>query len=236
MRFNHHFASSGSLLDALTPVLNKMVDGPKATFTIGRQDSLSLELTTDEGFQYAINTASISVGFVHRLKLKNQSAGYPTVEMISHPQPFTALLPAVCDRLIEVVSLLIDPKFRTLEQIGIVTSTMVDEDEAPPGILKFIRTVTKPWKLDIDAYSFQIVAKLSEESGWNDRCIHEIVKAEGDDGLATLKFDWQRRANSPIALPSRERLTELLSTAQKDALKYFEELAEGNRFDVDVSG
>ena len=68
--FNHHFASSSSILDAIAPVLDKLVSDKKPIFTIGKQDSFGVELTTEDGFQYAINTASISVAFVHRLKLK----------------------------------------------------------------------------------------------------------------------------------------------------------------------
>lgn len=235
MRFNHHFSSSSAILDALTPILNKMVDGKKPIFSVGRQDTFGLEITTEDGFQYAFSSSSISIGFVHRLKLKNQSGAYPTVEMISRPQPFTKLLPNVCDRLLEVVSLLIDSNSRSLAQIGIVSTTMVDEGEAPPGILKFIRSVTEPWKANLDAYNFQIVAQLSQQSGRIDRCIHEIIKPEDDEGLATLKFDWQRKFNNVNSVPSAEGLTELLRSAQKDALKYFEELAEGNRFDVNTS-
>ena len=236
MQFNHHFASSGSILDALTPILDKLVDSKKAIFSINQQDSFGLQLTTEDGFQYLINTTSISVGFVHRLKLKNQSAGYPTVEMISKPQPFTALLPVVSDRLVEVAALIIEPRSRSLQQIGIVTSTMVDEGEAPPGILKFIKYVTKPWKSGLDAYGFQIVSQLGQHPGGYDRCIHDVAKPEDGDDLATLKFDWQRKFDTRTPISSSERLTTLLANAQKDALRYFEELAEGNRFDVDSNG
>ena len=155
--------------------------------------------------------------------------------MISKPQPFTMLLPAVCDRLLKVVALLIDPKFRLLKQIGIVSSTMVDEEDAPPGILKFVNNITKPWGKTLDAYSFMIVAQLSQQAGRSDRCIHEITNPEDVDSLTTLKFDWQRKFVNDPSVPAIEGLTELLKDAQKDALGYFEELAEGNRFDVDAS-
>lgn len=235
MKFNQNFASSGSLLDAITPILDKWVDGRKALFSIGKQDSFGLELTTEDGFHYGVNEASVSVAFVHRLKLKNQSGGYPVAEMISRPQPYTTLLPDVCERLLEVAALLVDPKSRFLEQIGIVSSTFVDEKEAPPGIRRFIKHVTEPWHKDLDAYGFQVVAQLNEHSGGSDRCIHDISKVEDGDGLVTLKFDWQRMFKQERPIPTAARLRELLSAAQKDALKYFEELAEGNRFNGDIN-
>ncbi len=197
---------------------------------MGKQDSFGFELTTEDGFTYVVNQESISVSFVHRLKLKNRSGDYPVAEMISRPQPYTKLLPIVCERLLEVTALLINPKYRFLEEIGIVTSTIVDEDEAPPGIHRFNDYVGKPWSNELDAYGLQIVARLNDHSDKADRCIHNISRAENEDGLVNLRFDWQRKFKNQHPIPTTERLSELFKTARKDALAYFEELAEGDRF------
>ena len=235
MKFTQNFVSSGSLLDTISPILDKWVDDEKALFTIDKQDAFSVELTTEDGFHFGIDSARVSVAFVHRLKLKNQSGSYPAVEMISHPRPYTELLPDVCERLLEATALLVDANSRFLEQIGIVSTTYVDEKDAPPGILRFIRHVTEPWNKDLDAYGFQVAAQLKEDHETSDRCIHDIARAEHGDGLVTLKFDWQRKFKKENLIPTGTRLEELLDAARKDALNYFEELAEGNRFHGDIN-
>jgi len=51
-----------------------------------------------------------------------------------------------------------------------------------------------------------------------------------DERLLTIQFDWQRNFVSPLQVRKAD-LERIVDNAQKDSLKYFEDLAEGSRFD-----
>jgi hypothetical protein len=71
---------------------------------------------------------------------------------------------------------------------------------------------------------------ISETSESIERCIHTLTKPEEKDQLMTLQFDWQRSYQTGWQ-NTKENLERLVEGGTKDALRYFEELAEGNRFD-----
>ncbi|MEK6707600.1 MAG: hypothetical protein AABY81_02155 [Pseudomonadota bacterium] len=221
-------------MDALAPLLNSWIVGKNDNFSLAKQDSFDIELTTEDGFYYGIDSEKVSVAFGHRMKIKPVSGSHPIVEMLSHPEPFTKLLPEVCKRVLDAANLVIDPKIRLLERIGIVSTTVVSEDEAPPGICRFIQYMSQPWDNKLDFYNFQVVSNLSENADWSDRCIHQITKTEASEELVTLKFDWQRIFKEKKSLTSIASLKGSLVSAQEASLDYFEQLAEGNRFDREI--
>ncbi len=233
LTFSPQTLSGASLLSALAPLLDEWTEGDKQKFTLSKQDAFSAEVTTDDGFKYGVDSTRLSVEFHHRLKVKQVSGGPPVVEMLSRPAPFTELLPDVCERALRLSALVSDPGPRTLRRLGIVSTTIVAEDEAPPGILRFIRYVARPWDNFLDHYAFSMTAPISNASGWSDRCIHQILKPDDPEALVTIIFDWQRTFATPKRLTPAS-LRSLLTAARTDATEYFEDLAEGNRFDVDL--
>jgi hypothetical protein len=230
IRLDPHFISSSTLLDLLTPLLDTLNSEEKSRFNITKQDSFNVELTTDNGFHYGFEPNRIYIDFRHRMKVKTQSGGPPVVEMISSPEPYSKLLPIVCERIEEATTHILKSKGRTIDRVGIVTTTTVLQDEAPPGIRRFIDYLAKPWNSPLDHFEFQITSQLNDEKDWEDRCIHQFSKAEDSEGLITMKFDWQRTFKKEKNIMS-STIKERLSHAQEAALLYFEELAEGNRFD-----
>jgi hypothetical protein len=231
VRFSHHFASSGTIIRLLAPILDRMIEGRKPKFTMESQDSFRVVFMSEDGFQYGIEPERIFVDFHHRMRARVTSAGPPIVEMISSPRPYTQLLPEVCDRLLEMAALLLPEHDRMLHRVGVVAAANVAAEEAPPGILKFVEHIAKPWRTSVDHYAFNITAQINEEHGWSDRCVHTISKPEDAEGnLVTLKFDWQRSYTVEKQL-RMDTLKEQLELAQEAALRYFEELAEGDRFD-----
>jgi len=149
------------------------------------------------------------------------------MEMLSHPLPYTTLLPDVLERLSEATLLLPDARKRSIKRIGIVSNTRAAEDEMPPGIRRFINYVSKPWSA-LDSYSFQIASELDKNDNWTDRCIHTISRPEDKHELPSLAFDWQRTFTDEQKINS-DSVREIIGHAQRAALVYFEELAEGNR-------
>ncbi len=167
-----HFATSSAILQAFSPILDKLVQDNKQMFTVERQEPFIVVFITNDGFQYSIEPSKIAVSFRHRLKVKHTSGGPPTMELLSRPLPFSKLLPNVSKRLIEATLLLPGTKTRTVTRIGIVSTTLVAEDEVPPGVARFIKYIGRPWKGSVDNFNVQIVADLDKTPKWSDRCVH----------------------------------------------------------------
>ena len=88
----------------------------------------------------------------------------------------------------------------------------------------------RPWGGILDSFNFMIAAQITETTETRDRCVHTIIKQEEPDQLLTILFDWQRTFNTGWQI-TKSNLERVTNDAQKDALKYFEDLAEGSRFD-----
>jgi hypothetical protein len=90
--------------------------------------------------------------------------------------------------------------------------------------------VGRPWGGIIDACNLVITGNLGETTVGTERCIHTIVLPEDREQLLTIQFEWQRKFKTARQI-SKSNLEEALEDGQKSALKYFEDLAEGSRFD-----
>src|SRR6267378_4324981 len=95
LKFDHHFAPSSQILEVLKPILDPLVDGEKVKFVINKQDPFTIELTTEDGFHYGIESSRVWIDFQHRMRVKPSSGGPPIAELLSRPAPFSELLPDV---------------------------------------------------------------------------------------------------------------------------------------------
>jgi len=121
---------------------------------------------------------------------------------------------------------------RKLLRIGVVSTTIVTEDEMPPGIRRFLGHVSKPWDASLDHFHIELTTKLPKvkQTALFDRCTHVLTKPEDTEQLITIRLDWQRFFPEGRAL-NMSALPELVAQAEKDALAYFEDVGEGARFD-----
>ena len=234
-RLDHHFASSDVILDALAPILNKWVVGDKQQFTMNQHQPFDVGFTTNDGYEYGIDSSKTFVRFNHKMKAKPVSGGPPVMEMLSRPLPYSKLLQEVSERVIEATLLVPGPENRKFTRVGIITYTRVANDDIPPGIARFIKYIGRPWKDIVDQFNIKIVAEIEKTSTWSDRCIHHLIRVEDPEELLSITFDWQRTFTSghPITL---DNLQESVAKAEKSSNKYFEDLAEGNRFDEHIIG
>lgn len=229
-----HFAPADSLLESMSPFLDKLGQGLRPRFNVERHASFEVNFTTDDGFQYAVGPRQISVAFHHKMKVKATSGAPPTMEMLSQPLPYTKLLNNVIDKLVDATLLIAGPKARQVNRVGIVSTTRVAIEDAPPGIARFVQYIGRPWKGFADFYNINITSDLAKTKDWSDRCIHILTKAEEDeDKLLRIQLDWQRTLAIGRAI-TKDTLRELLAGAEKEANAYFEDIAEGSRFDEDV--
>jgi hypothetical protein len=228
-----HFAPVNELLATLSPLLDSLVQGDKPRFNVTNQDAFSASIQTDDGFQYAFEPSKVVVSFHHRMRAKPVSGGAPVMQMLSQAQPFTKLLPEVTRRLIEATVGIPGARFRKVVRIGIVSTTLVDLSDAPPGIRRLIDYIGMPWNGLDKGSSFQVVGAIGDASGWTDRCIHSFTQPESPEEISTIALDWQRTFKSGHGI-HKEALVNMLGRAEQAAVAYFEEIAEGNRFDEDV--
>ena len=155
------------------------------------------------------------------------------MEMLSRPMPFTALLPEVSKRLVEATLYLPKVGERQVTRIGVVSSTPIAEEDLPPGIKRLLEYIARPWRGAFEFLNVNLTMGLADTSETTDRCSHIIIKPEEKDQLLTLQFDWQRTFKTGWAV-TKANLERVLKDAERDALKYFEDLAEGSRFDEEL--
>jgi hypothetical protein len=226
------FAPSTLFLDAMTPVTSKWVEHDKPTFNIDLQDSFRVTIGGFDGFTYSYLPDALAVEFQHKIRLKGQSGGPPVAQMLSTPLPYTELLEHVWSRLEEAARLVTADQDRKLVRLGIVSNTLVSEEDAPPGVLRFIEYFSRPW-VEMPYFNVQVtgILPLAKGANFTDRCIHMFSKAEDDDqNLLNIRLDYQRTFN-PERNFSISSLSGLVQEVKKSALAYFEDVGQGERFD-----
>jgi hypothetical protein len=233
-KLNWHFVGGNAILQALSPVLNRWVEGDRQKFTVDRLDAFGAIFTTEDGFQYGAEPSRLFVNFQHRLRAKFVSGGPPVMEMLSHPLPYTELLATASKRLLEAALLIPEARARKVERIGVVATTVVAMHEVPPGIARFLKYFARPWDGNLESFNIQLMADLKETAAWSERCQHTLAKPDDPkDDLLTIQFDWQRTFATGRAVAA-ESLPNLMAEAEKAAMDYFEDLAEGSRFDENL--
>jgi hypothetical protein len=230
LKFDWLYVSSAKLLDCFASLLERLHVGDQPAFGLDTKDDFSITFTTNEGIQYSVNPHQLSLSFVPRVKWKYGEGGVPAVELLSATRPYSELLPVMCQKLAEAAQKIPAADRRVVKRIGIVSNTLVQESEFPPGIAKMVTHFGQPWKSPLETYNLQLSAELTSAAEWTDRCIHTLVKPEDTGTLPSLAFDWQRSFKRERHLSTRA-LSDQLEAAQKAALEYFEELAVGSMFD-----
>lgn len=228
-----HFAPSDAILTNMTPITDRLYNEPRTLFNITHQTSFEVRFSTEEGFDYGIEPTKMFVEFKHRMRPRPVSGGAPIMEMLSRPQPFTEMLPEVTKRLIEAALLVPGAKTRKVKRIGIISTTAVAEEEAPPGVVRFVEYIGRPWQSAIESFNLQIVANTGKGPGYRDRCFHTIVRPEDKETLMTITIDFQRMFTAGILI-QRDELKDAVDRVEKGALRYFEDIGEGKRFDEGI--
>jgi hypothetical protein len=116
------------------------------------------------------------------------------------------------------------------DRIGIVASIGSDKESLPPGVLKWIEHLSKPWRELIKSES-SLLAKLQEnkENGYRDQC-HHILKFDDTTPEIGIRFtlDWQRFFKKPILISEAKGLPANLISCKHEALTYFQQFGEGD--------
>jgi hypothetical protein len=223
------YVSGSTLLDRISPILRTWKHEEfRGGFEVQKVDPFGIQLISDEGYEYVVNADNMNVDFKHRLRAKPVSGGLPTLDLMSDAKPFTELLSECTRRLAALAAAMCPSGQRKIERIGLVSTTVVDEADAPPGVQRLISYLGAPWgKEPMAFYNCQLVGMIKSEKNGYDRCIHHVSR-NADQELTTIRLDWQRQYDEGQPLDRLDRLLELSELA---ALEYFEEIAMGDRFD-----
>ena len=233
IKLDWYFTSGNKLLDCLSPIISDLHTDDAPAFSIEKQEAFGIVFTTNDGFQYSASSNALAISFVHRAKVRYGGGGTPIMELMSTAKPYSEVLQIACKKLAKAAALLPNSSGRHIERIGIVSNTLVEEDDFPPGIAKLVKYFGRPWAGPLESYTFQALAEIGTASDWVDKCIHSVTKSTNKESLPVLNFDWQRTFEKGRAF-SEKSLNGELMTARDSALSYFETLAEGSMFDEDV--
>lgn len=234
IRFDPYYAPSDQILKSLSPILDRATDGEKPLFTIDSLTPFGLSFNTEEGYKYIVDQNRITIQFNHRVRFKPMTGGPPVMELLSRPMPFSDLLLISIDKLIEANRLARELRTRSIKKIGIVSTTQVDIDEAPPGLHALIAHLASPWKGGFNECNIRITTNIASDDLWSDMCHHHLIIPEDRTELITVVLDWQRVYEKHQ--PSDDRsMRRIFDEGAKSAFEYFEEVAEGMRFDEPAS-
>jgi hypothetical protein len=228
-RLSPRFRPASNLLEHIGRILDDQVKVAgatvKPTFTIERLDQFDLSILLRNGFRLGLSPTNISVTFIHGIEMKPRSGELPTIDFLTEAQPYTTILPGVCEQLLDLTLLLPETGKRRIATFGVVSTTLVNESEMPPGLLRLIERVLEPWGQS-EAYSLQITSKVGEAEEYYDRCIHTLTRAEDKETVPTINLDWQRIFRNPRPV-TKNIMRDIVAIGTADALTYFERLGEG---------
>lgn len=226
-----NFTPAAAILNSLSDKLTSYTLEDGDDFSVVTDDAFKLDIQLQRGFALHFEPTAANVTFRHRMKFRQTSAALPIAELISKPDPYTHLLGEAANLLFDVAVLLPGANKRKVTQVGVVSTTHVDLKDAPPGFVKFADYVSRPFPKGLQAFNTSLTVVTSEDGKGLDRCIQTFVRRQGDE-LCTIALDYQRHFNDPFYLRAG-RLSQEFDSVRTSALRYMEDLAVGDMFDVD---
>jgi hypothetical protein len=234
LRVTPRFRPADDLLKAVSSLFTSQIkpleNGERPTFIVDRKENFEIIFTLSQGYKYSISATVLSVSYVHRVELRNASAGLPWLNFLSEQVGFTQSLEDICSRVLDCIEMLDDPSQR-ITQFGLRSHTLVGIDEMPPGIVEMIESTLSFWG-NAPFFSFQIVSILDETEQHTDRCLHTIARPEDDEIIPTISLEWQRTFKDSKIPFRRGNAKDLIQKCTENALLYFETLGEGGSIDA----
>lgn len=232
--FDWHFIPIDSVLAAISPTLDSSTKDDIPLFTINRPDNTSVSINFFNGYIYGIEPSKIAIAFQHSLRPVPVSGGAPVVEMLSSPLLYTELLTEASRRLKQTTLDITRLRDKKIKRVGIATNSNVDVEDVLPGINMILEKIKSPWPQRVRGYSLQFIVEINDTDTTSDRCLFNFVAPEEKNDMITFNFDWHRVFKNGVAISDRS-LERILDDAKRDALAYFEDIAEGAILDADSS-
>jgi len=188
--------------------------------------SVSIQKT---GFSFVLTPNDIIGQYAYEIGQIPKPGGLPTFQL-PETMPYSQLLEKISTHVQKVFALIKDLRGFRFDRIGIVANVGSDKESLPPGVLKWIENLSKPWGTLTKSESL-LLAKLheNEEGGYRDQC-HHIVKFDDTTPETGIRFtlDWQRVFEGSIPISEGKGLSGNLTSCKNEALTYFQRFGEGD--------
>jgi hypothetical protein len=177
------------------------------------------------GYSFRINSENLIADFTYQIGSEEQAGKFPA-QRIPATRAYSDLLNEELEYIKEILSVAKNVREVKFRRIGVVAKLILDKESIPPGISKWISHLGKPWDGLLAAETL-LTAKLHEEGGYSDKCLH-FLKFSEETPETGFQFvlDWQRYFKEPITLDERDTF-EKVKICRDEALSYFKRLGEG---------
>lgn len=181
------------------------------------------------GFSFVLTPQNVTAQYIYEIKPVTHPGSLPAFEP-SETMAYTQLLEKSFNYVQHFFSPIKDLTGFQFDRIGIVANIGSDKESLPPGVVRWIEHLSKPWGALVKSESL-LLAKIKEnkEAKYRDQC-HHIMKFDETIPETGIQFtlDWQRVFEKPISISETKELTVNLTSCKDEALKYFQKFGEGD--------
>lgn len=217
--FVSNFDTPASILTRLRPLLRKWRE-EQASLKFGIDKDFTVKVERPDGVELQVTHDRLVAKFYYLTTFVERGLRQPTVKYQCDPMPFEQIAALLLDVVGEVLAELYKDGNRAITRVGVVADGNFDPDALAPGFEKLLHHVSQPWEKGLVSANFTMLARLSEEGHWVDRCHHVLNSSGDDDAVVAFKLDWQRAYNEPL-IQSAKQVRQSFSEIVDLALEYF---------------
>lgn len=224
--FLSNFDTPASILARLRPLLRKWREEHKS-LKFGIEKDFAVKVERPDGVELQVTHDRLVAKFYYLTTFVERGLRQPTVKYQCDPMPFEKISATLLDVLGEVLAELYKDGNRSIQRVGFVADGNFDPDALAPGFEKLLAHVSQPWEMGLVSANFTMLAKLSNDEMWTDRCHHVLNLPDDDDSVVAFKLDWQRAYHEP-SIQSIKQVRQSLGDVAQLAIEYFGKFGIGD--------
>lgn len=176
---------------------------------------------------YTILPDNIIADYEYNVLQQEVSGSFPKT-LTPELKSYTELLALIFDDIKYVIDIVGKLKHITYDRIGIVAKVNLSQDSLPPGIISWIKYLSRPWGMDIIKCETLLLVKLNESIISSDQCHHLINFNETTPEKGyEFKLDWQRIFKEPRPINFGKIIVDI-EACKTEAINYFENFGAGD--------
>jgi hypothetical protein len=229
VRFRQRFLLIGEVLGLLEPFLNGL-HAEEGRLRVGTSPPWDIDLEAPEGFTYRLRRDGLRVAFSYDNVARDRSRGgvrSPTNLPADEPLeivPFAELLKATLASVDDLLKAL-SAREAMVDRFGLEATIPMSRAQAPPGVGRFLRSLGWLPGYEPVRASCQILSRVAQREGSDDRVHYNLQSSEDGDDLEIL-LDFQRHLEPPIRL-QHPATGEDLARFIAEAVAHFENFGSG---------
>jgi hypothetical protein len=229
VRFRQRFLLIGEVLGLLEPFLNGL-HAEQGRLRVGTSPPWDIDLEAPGGFTYRLRRDGLRVAFSYDNVARDRSrAGVrrptspPTLEPLEII-PFADLLKATLTSAHDLLRALA-AREAMVDRFGLETSIPMSRAQAPPGVGMFLRSLGWLPGYEPIRASCQILSRVAQREGSDDRVHYNLQSSEDGDDLELL-LDFQRHLEPAVRLRHPATGKDLARFIE-EAVAHFESFGSG---------